>query len=145
MTCKANFTFKTTPGTVQKFEVECFYVNQNTKILESISASSKSTPRHLKKQFGFIDTVAVIDGDTLEIINKEGERIQLFADRLSPLIHRDDSLMKKTLSCVENRGCNAIVGVLSEVISSRPFRERQSVDMDPSQLLKQRLMKVPKL
>ena len=77
-------------------------------------------------------------------INQILKRIQLFADPLSPLIHRDDSLMKKTLSCVENRGCNAIVGVLSEVISSRPFRERQSVDMDSSQLLEQRLMKVPK-
>ena len=116
MTCKANYTFKTTSGTIQKFEVECFYVNQKTKIFESISAASKSTPRHLKKQFGFIDTVAVIDGDTLEIINKEGERIQLFADRLSPLIDRDDALMKKTLICVKSRGCNAIVGALSEVI-----------------------------
>ena len=117
MTCKANYTFKTTPGTGQKFEVECFYVNQNTKILESISAASKSTPRHLKKPFGFIDNITVIDGDTLEIMNKDGERIQLFADRLSPLIDREDSLMKKTLLCVKNRGCNAIVGALSEVIS----------------------------
>ena len=126
MTCKANYTFKTTPGTVQKFEVECFYVNQNTKILESISASSKSTPRHLKKPFGFIDTVAVIDADTLEIMNKDGERIQLFADRLSPLIDRDDSLMKKTLICVANRGCNAIVGALSEVISKFKTIQREA-------------------
>ena len=126
MTCKANYSFKTTPGTVQKFEVECFYVNQNTKILESISASSKSTPRHLKKQFGFIETVAVIVGDTLEIMNKDGERIQLFADRLSPLIDGDDLLMKKTMICVKTRGCNAIVGALSEVISKFNTIQREA-------------------
>ena len=116
MISKANYTFKTTPGKDQKFEMECFYVNQNTKILESISASSQSTPRHLKKHFGFIDSVTVIDSDTLEIENKEGERIQLSAARLTPLIDRDDSPMKKTLLCVKNRGCQAIVGALSEVI-----------------------------
>ena len=59
-------------------------------------------------------------------INQILKRIQLFADPLSPLIHRDDSLMKKTLICVENRGCNAIVGVLSEVISRFKTIQREA-------------------
>ena len=59
-------------------------------------------------------------------INQILKRIQLFADRLSPLIDGDDSLMKKTLICVKNRGCNAIVGALSEVISKFKTIQREA-------------------
>ena len=118
MVLKSAFTFLVKPGTSRKWEIECVFWNQTSKVVESISADSKSTPKHLKKHFGFIKSFSALDDETLEIENKFGSRIQLMSTKLTPLLDDQDTMMKKTLVCLKEKGAKAVASAMNEVLES---------------------------
>ena len=131
MVSKAVYTFKVTPGKNSgALEIECFYVNQKTNIVETISASSQSTPKHLKKPFGFIKDFLCISENVLEIVNIEGQRLQLMIERLTPLIDREDTDMKKTLLSFKEKGCQALVSALCEILLNMNKERNIVLDSD---------------
>jgi hypothetical protein len=116
MVVKSSYTFKVMPGQTCKWQIECFYFNQSSKIIESISPCSQSTPKHLKRAFGPISAFHELDSETIEIENDRGERIQLLSSRLTPVLDTEDSSMKKTLISVIEKGVPAIVSALCELV-----------------------------
>ena len=115
MVVKSAHTFFVTPGETSKWQVECFYYNQTSKVVESISPCTQSTPKHLKRPFGAIKTFQELDSETYEIENFKGERLQLLFARLTPMLDKEDSHMKKALLSVVEKGCAVLVSILSEL------------------------------
>ena len=98
------------------FGLEAFYFNHKTHDLEPMSSSSKSTPRALKKPFGAITEIVALDEEVFEIRNSEDERICLRYSKVSPLLEREDTMIKKTLVAVYARGLGALISTLNSLI-----------------------------
>ena len=113
---KSSYTFVLKPGDHYEFEIEPVFYNTTTKIVEPMSASSKSTPREKKVCFGPITKFIKVDEEVLEIVNKNDERIQLPLGKLSPRIDQEDSMLKNTISCVSEKGLSALTSALNALV-----------------------------
>ena len=116
MSGQSSFTFVVKPGSSFMFELEPFYYNLKTKMLEPMSACSKSTPRSLKEPFGPIKDFAAIDSELFEIQNFKEETITLKYSKLSPRLESEDSMIKRTLIAMYDRGVPALVSGLNSLL-----------------------------
>ena len=81
-----------------------------------MSASPKSTPRLMKKPFGPVFGLSALDEEVFEITNFENEKIALKFSKLSPLLEQEESMIKKTLMAVFEKGLFALVSTLNTLI-----------------------------
>ena len=129
---KSSYTMKVVAGDDYEWEIEVFFFNNKSKLIEPVSPAPHSTPKHLKKSFGFIQSVVEVDSDILKIVNSSGEEINLAFDKMSPLIDDTDSTMKKTLLKVKSSGCATTVNTLNKLIAA--FHEPENIIIIPSSL-----------
>ena len=113
---KSSFMFLLKPGEVYQFEIEPFFYNTTTKLLEPVSSSTKSTPRLKKVLFGPVQTITAVDEEVIEITNKKYEKIKLLRSKLSPMIDNEDSLLKNTILTFMNKSTSALVGALNALL-----------------------------
>ena len=113
---KSVYTFLAVEGSKFRHELEPFYLNQKTKILQPLSADSQSKPSHLKTDFGPIHGIEVLSDTVIEIKNCENVALQLYADRLNPLLEGKDSKLKKTLIALQSKGPVALVNSLKALL-----------------------------
>ena len=111
---KSTFTFKVVPGEKFGWEIEVFFFNFRSKVLEPISSSPQSTPRHLKVPFGFIESVELVDENYLNVRNQAGDMVLLQYGKLSPRLDDQDSKMKRTLMhIIQKESCHKLAHTIS--------------------------------
>ena len=114
---KSSYTFVVKSGVHYEFEIEPVFYNTTTKIVEPMSASSKSTPREKKVSFGPITKFIKVDEEVMEVVNKNDERIHLPLSKISPRIDPDDSRLKKTILCLVDKGVSALASALNALVN----------------------------
>ena len=111
---KSTFTFKVVPGEKFGWEIETYFFNFKSKVLEPLSSSPQSTPRHLKVPFGFIESVELVDDNYLNVRNHAGDMVLLQYDKLSPRLDDQDSKMKRTLMhIIQKESCHKLAHTIS--------------------------------
>ena len=130
MLVKSSFTFKVVAGQDFRWEIECFYGNQTTKLLEPLSSSSQSTPKLMKKRFGFIRSAISLDQETLQIENSAGVCIRLLKDRFSPLLDCEDNNFKKTLLALKEKDIEVLSNSLNAIILKFHGEEYKRTDSE---------------
>ena len=131
-TNKSSFTFCLKDGTDYEFEVEPVYINTKTQLVEPLSASSRTTPRDKKVPFGPVKKVTVIDEQVIKIENEPGDEVFLEVQKLSPLIDKEDSRLKKELINLQNKDTNVLAQTLNDLINKmhgEEFRKNMSVNL----------------
>lgn len=113
---KSSFMFLVKPGETYQFELEAFFYNNTSKVLEPISASSKTIAREKKVQFGPIVKFNLIDEEILEIVNKADERIQLLRIKLSPMLDSQDSMLKQIILKFRDKSTSALLAALNALV-----------------------------
>ena len=121
---QSTFTFLVKPGSRFTFGLEAFYFNNKTQELEPLSAASKSTPRCLKKPFGAITGLTVVDNELFEINNFNDEKIVLTFSKLAPLLERNESMIKNTLVAVYDKGLGTLISTLNTLIQKFHSEDR---------------------
>ena len=111
------FILKPGPGSSSRFVLQPFFHNHGTNKLEPLSASSRSTPRLLKKPFGEVTEIVVMDNDIYQIVNISGERIELDYKKLSPLLEPGESMLKDTLLKVYDKGFKPVINALQSLLT----------------------------
>ena len=109
---KSVYTLLVVDGSRYKYELEPFFLNQKSKLLEPMSADSQSTPRHLKTDFGPVESIELLSGEVIELKNKENVALQLSVNRLNPLLDSKETKLKKTLLALQPQGPEALVSSL---------------------------------
>jgi len=57
------------------FQLEPFFLNSKSQMVEPMSASPNSTPRANKKPFGAIHKIVKIDEEIIQVFNKESDTV----------------------------------------------------------------------
>ena len=114
--CKSTFTFLLKEGEDFDFQLEPFFLNSKSQMVEPMSASPNSTPRANKKPFGAIHKIVKIDEEIIQVFNKESDSLEV--KRLSPFLDNDESRLKSTLIDLKEKPTDEIVKSLSQLISN---------------------------
>ena len=114
---KCTYTFLVKEGVDYEHELEPFYLNTKSNVIEQVSPSSRTTPRQNKKPFGPISEVYQVDEKIIKIVNKDQEGVLLFVDRLSPLMDKEDTRMKETLIRLKDESTSVLVQTLNDIIT----------------------------
>ena len=88
--CKSTFTFLLKEGEDFDFQLEPFFLNSKSQMVEPMSASPNSTPRANKKPFGANHKIVKIDEEIIQVFNKESDTLCLEVKRLSPFLDSDE-------------------------------------------------------
>ena len=127
--CKSIFTFKVVDGTSSKLEIESFIYNQKSKAVEPVSASSHSTPKHLKVPLGPLYSIDLVPEDKIEIKNNDGVSVILEFDKFNPLIDLKHSKVKEMLvSLHEKRSPIALVNSVQSLIEKLHGDDNSLID-----------------
>ena len=117
MASKSVYTFIVKEGLKYKNELEPFYFNQGLKVIEPMSASPNSKPKHLKVSFGPIQSVELIADNMIEIKNKDCESLILDFEKFNPVIENTPSKTKEMLIKIKEKGsCEGLFKCLKTLL-----------------------------
>ena len=137
----SSFTFCLKGGDEYVYEMEPFFINSKSNLIEPLSASPRTTPREKKIPFGPIAKVFVIDDEYFKIENSRFDQVVLEVSKLSPLIDREDGRFKKELLNLQSKGAMPLVSALNDMIfklHEDKFRKKMSPRLDRQDTLPQR-------